>query len=118
MCSVSAAQKRDSTFVMPEGETGLGAWRAGQPRHRPTGRAGGRGTVRGLGGLAGPRLTQLAEQQGHAAAADGQGVGERGLNDLPVPSAQRDGSLQREGPGLSCSDQTCVSPGLHSLRRA
>ena len=72
----------------------------------------------GLGGSQGARLTQLAEEQGHAAAADGQRVGERGLNDLPVPGAQRDGSLQREGPGLSCSDQTWVRPGLHSLRKA
>ena len=123
MCSVSAAQNRDSTLVMPEGdaeqgqhvgdaygEMGSGARRAGQPW--PTGQAGGGGTVRGA------RLTQLAEQQGHAAAADGQRVAERGLNDLPVPSAQRDGSLQREGPGLSCFDQTCFSPRLHSLRRA
>lgn len=43
-------------------------------------------------------LTQLAEEQGDTAAADGQRVGERGLDDLPVTSPQRDGSLWREGP--------------------
>lgn len=44
----------------------------------------------------GRRLTQLAKEQGHTAAADGQGVGERGLDDLPVAGPQRDGSLWRE----------------------
>lgn len=47
-----------------------------------------------LGGDAG--LTQLAEEQGHAAAADGQGVSQRGLDDLPVTGPQRDGSLWKE----------------------
>lgn len=71
------------------------AWRA--VRQSPT--SGCRPPGRGQGRLCrvgAPGLTQLAEEQGHAAAADGQRVGEWGLDDLPVTSPQRDGSLWKE----------------------
>lgn len=42
------------------------------------------------------RLTQLAEKQGHAAAADGQRVSQWSLDDLPVTSPQRDRPLQKK----------------------
>lgn len=62
-------------------------------------------------------LTQLAEEQGNTAAADGQRVGEWGLDDLPVTSPQRDGSLWKErdqrsaAPASPASAQSSVSRG-------
>lgn len=67
---------------------------------------------RGQGGpcrLGTPGLTQLAEEQGHAAAADGQRVGERGLDNLPVTSPQRDGSLWKERGQYSAAPTRPVS---------
>lgn len=89
---MSAAQNKDSTLVMPAGKTRLEGAAEGEayPACPPPGEEG------GLCGAGAARLTQLAEEQGHAAAADGQRVGEWGLDDLSVTGPQGDGSLWKE----------------------
>lgn len=102
---MSAAQNKDSTLVMPAGKsTGLEGQLSTNPTCDP-GPAGERAAR--AAGAAG--LTQLAEQQGDTAAADGQRVGEWGLDDLPVTGPQRDGSLWKERGQCSAAPTRPVS---------